>query len=117
MSKITGNEASQTFAELKSPPRRLFVKGVVGLGAAFASSSLLSAAVSAQDHSRRQAPPGNEISPAQGGWGPFTPSAAPICERGGRPWRRLCLFIPLIRGGLRSGSFSPAGPPWQRNFS
>jgi hypothetical protein len=27
-----GSEASQTFAELESPARRLFVKGVAGLG-------------------------------------------------------------------------------------
>ena len=62
-------------AELKSPPRRRFVKGMVGFGAAFASSSLSSVAVSAQDHSRRPAPPGNEISPAQGGWGPIASSS------------------------------------------
>jgi hypothetical protein len=77
MNKVSevGNEASQTLAELESPARRLFVKGVAGLGAAFASSSLLSAAsAEAQADSRRKAPTGNGVSPAQGDWGPFTPS-------------------------------------------
>ena len=72
MNKVS--EASQTLAELESPERRLFVKGVAGLGAAFASSSLLSATVEAQADSRRKAPTGNGVSPAQGDWGPFTPS-------------------------------------------
>src|SRR5450432_4264930 len=69
------NEASQTFAELESPARRLFVKGMAGLGAAIASSSVLSAAVPPQADSRRQDPPGKESSPAQSDWGPFTPSS------------------------------------------
>lgn len=76
MNKLSrvGNEVSQTLAELESPARRLFVKGVAGLGAAIASSSVLSAAAPAQADSRRQDPPGKESSPAQSGWGPFTPS-------------------------------------------
>ncbi len=76
MNKLSraGNKASQTLAELESPARRLFVKGVAGLGAAIASSSVLSAAVSARVDSRSQDPPGKESSPAQSGWGPFTPS-------------------------------------------
>ncbi len=69
------NETSQTFPELESPARRLFVKGVAGLGAAFASSSLLSAAVPAQAQSHQQARPGNEIPPVPDEWGPFTPSS------------------------------------------
>jgi len=50
MNEITeaGNEAYQSFTELESPARRLFVKGVAGLGAAFASSALLSRPVPAQ---------------------------------------------------------------------
>jgi hypothetical protein len=76
MSNITevGNYASQTFAELESPARRLFVKGVAGLGAAIASSSLSSMAMPAQAHPRWQDPTGNGVSPAHDGWGPFTPS-------------------------------------------
>jgi hypothetical protein len=76
MNKVSevGHEASQTLAEPESQERRLFVKGVVGLGAAFASSSLLSATVQAQADSRQKAPTGNGVSSAQGGWGPFTPS-------------------------------------------
>ena len=66
-------DASQISAEPKSPERRLFVKGVAGLGAAFASSSLLSASVQAQDDFRSKAP--NAVSPGQGAWGPFTPSS------------------------------------------
>jgi hypothetical protein len=74
MNKITefGNEASQALAELESPARRLIVKGMAGLGAALASSSLLSAGVPAQAH--QPAAPGNEIPPVLGEWGPFTPS-------------------------------------------
>ena len=77
MNKSTevGNEASQTFSELESPARRLFVKGVAGLGAAFASSSFVSAAVPAQAQSGQQGRPGNEIQPVQDAWGPFTPSS------------------------------------------
>ena len=77
MNKISevGNQTPQTFSELESPARRLFVKGAAGLGAAFASSSFLSAAVPAQAQSHQQARPGNEIRPVQDGWGPFTPSS------------------------------------------
>jgi hypothetical protein len=77
MNKISEswNETSQTFPELESPARRLFVKAAAGLGAAFASSSFLSAAVPAQAQSQQQARPGNEIPPVQDGWGPFTPSS------------------------------------------
>jgi hypothetical protein len=77
MDNITevGNEASQTFSELESRSRRLFVKGVAGLGAAFASSSFVSAAFPAQAQSGQQGPPANEIQPVQDAWGPFTPSS------------------------------------------
>ena len=77
MNNITeaGNEAAQTFSELESRARRLFVKGVAGLGAAFASSSFVSAAVPAQAQSGQQGHPGNEIQPVQDAWGPFTPSS------------------------------------------
>ena len=77
MNNVTevGNEASQAFSALESPARRLFVKGVAGLGAAFASSSFVSAAVPAQAQSGQQGHPGNEIQPVQDAWGPFTPSS------------------------------------------
>ncbi len=69
------HEVSQTRAELESPERRLLVKGLAGLGAAFASSSLLSATVQVPDDSRRKAPSDNAVSTAVDGWGPFTPSS------------------------------------------
>jgi hypothetical protein len=73
-SKI-GNDDSQTLSDPEFPARRRFVKGVVGLGAALTTSSLLSAAVSTEAHSRRQDRPAYAVSPAQSGWGPFTPSS------------------------------------------
>ena len=78
MNKLSrvGNEASQTFAELESPARRLFVKGVAGLGAAIASSSVLSAGVPARVDSCLHDPPSNESPPAQSSWGPFKPSGS-----------------------------------------
>jgi hypothetical protein len=77
MNKISevGNESSQTFPALESPARRQFVKGAAGLGAAFASSSFLSAGVFAQAQSHERARPGDEIPRVQDGWGPFTPSS------------------------------------------
>jgi hypothetical protein len=76
MNKITevGNEASQSVAELESPARRLFVKGIAGLGATLSSSSLLCAATSAQGKAREAAAPGNQAPAAQSAWGPFAPS-------------------------------------------
>lgn len=68
------NEAPQTFAKLEDPARRLFVKGVAGLGATLASSSLLSSATPAQGQARQAAAPGNQAAPSQSAWGPFTPS-------------------------------------------
>src|SRR6201991_4676286 len=77
MNNITevGNEASQTLSALESRARRLFVKGIAGLGAAFASSSFVSAAFPAQAQSAQQGHPGNEIQPVEDAWGPFTPSS------------------------------------------
>ena len=78
MNKLSevGNEASQTLPELESPARRLFVKGMAGLGATFASASLACVAAPAQSQARKTAPPGNEAAPAQSLWGPFTPSSS-----------------------------------------
>lgn len=77
MRKITDvtQEASQTLAELESPRRRQFVKGMAGLGVAFASSSLLSGTVQAHDDSRRTAPGGATSAPVPDAWGPFTSSS------------------------------------------
>lgn len=67
--------ASETLVELDSPTRRRFVKGVAGLGAAFASSSFASAPGQAQDDARRRALTDNRVSNPAGDWGPFTPSS------------------------------------------
>jgi hypothetical protein len=66
---------SRTQLGPESSSRRLFVKGVAGLGATLASSSLLSAGVPAQAQASQPLAPGNEIPPILGGWGPFTPSS------------------------------------------
>ena len=77
MNKTTEVEshASQALAELESPARRQFVKGVAGLTAAVASSSLLSAGVPAEAQSRGQAASGDKNSSTPDLWGPFTPSS------------------------------------------
>jgi hypothetical protein len=75
MNKITevGIEASQSFAELESPARRLFVKGIARLGATLSSSSLLCSGTSAQGKARQAAAPGNEVPAAQGRVDHFPP--------------------------------------------
>jgi hypothetical protein len=77
MNEITESEkeTSRTLSGPKSPSRRLFVKGVAGLGATLASSSLLSATDPAQTQAHEPVPAGNGIPPVLGGWGPFTPSS------------------------------------------
>lgn len=67
-------DGSLTSVEMSSLSRRSFVKGVAGLSATVASSSLLSKPVSAQAQAAQPVPPGGEIPPVLGGWGPFTPS-------------------------------------------
>jgi hypothetical protein len=57
---------------LNSPARRSFVKGIAGLGATLASSSLWPR--SAQAQAAQVVPPGADVPPVLGGWGPFTPS-------------------------------------------
>jgi hypothetical protein len=70
--KNTADENVQ--AKLQSSGRRSFVKGMAGVGATLVSGSLLSRGVSAQTQAASVVPPGGEIPPVLGGWGPFTPS-------------------------------------------
>jgi hypothetical protein len=109
MNKVSevGHEASQTLAEPESQERRLFVKGVVGLGAAFASSSLLSATVQAQADSRQKAPTGNGVSSAQGDWGPLHPPEiqAATCSYNIHPQQKL--------GNCNLVSHTPFGFPME----
>src|SRR5580704_12670338 len=58
---------------LESPARRVLIKGMAGLGATLASSSLTSAI--AQNQSHQPGTLGHQVSPVQSGWGPFTPSS------------------------------------------
>src|SRR5260370_19371432 len=76
MNEINQDEriASERLSSLESPARRLFIKGMAGLGATLASSSL-SAAIAAQTQSHQPGTLGHQVSPVQGGWGPFTPSS------------------------------------------
>ena len=64
----------QGLPSLESPARRLLMKGMAGLGATLASSSL-SPAIAAQTQSHQRETPGHQVSPVQSGWGPFTPSS------------------------------------------
>jgi hypothetical protein len=75
MNEITRKEilGAQRLACLESPSRRLLIKGMAGLGATLASSSL-SAAIAAQTEGHQPATPDHRVSPVQAGWGPFTPS-------------------------------------------
>src|SRR6202158_4854390 len=66
--------ASQRLPSLESPRRRLLMKGMAGLGAALASSSL-SPAMAVQTQSHQPGTPGHQVSPVQDGWGPVTPSS------------------------------------------
>src|SRR5580692_5911624 len=76
MNEITPSEriASERLSSLESPARRLLMKGMAGLGATLVSSSL-SAAIAAQIESHQPGADGNQVSPDQLGWGPFTPSS------------------------------------------
>jgi hypothetical protein len=58
---------------LESLSRRSLMKGMAGLSAALATSSL-SPAIAAQTQDHHPATPGPQVSPSQGGWGPFIPS-------------------------------------------
>src|SRR6266550_6536892 len=73
--KLTGITNKQTPSTgMHSPARRLLMKGMAGLGATLASSSLCTA-MAAQTQSHQPGTPGNQVSPVQAGWGPFTPSS------------------------------------------
>src|SRR5260370_26459752 len=76
MNEINQSErtAAQRLLSLESPARRLLMKGMAGLGATLASSSL-SPAIAAQPQSHQPATPANQAAPDQVGWGPFTPSS------------------------------------------
>ena len=76
MSETTPSEriGSQRLSSLESPARRLLMKGMAGLGATLASSSL-SPAIAAQTRSHQPGAPANQVPAAQDLWGPFTPSS------------------------------------------
>src|SRR5260370_33916855 len=75
MNEITQSDrtAAERLSSLEPPARRLFLKGMAGLGATLASSSI-SAAIAAQTQSHQPGVPGNQVPPDQLRWGPFTPS-------------------------------------------
>ena len=77
MNEITQSErlASQRLPSLESPARRSLMKGMAGLGATLATSSL-SPAIAAQTQSHQPKAPANQVPPDQVGWGPFTPSSS-----------------------------------------
>jgi hypothetical protein len=66
--------ASQGPRSVESPTRRSLMKGMAGLGAALASSSL-SLTIAAQTQSHQRGTPANQVPAVQDGWGPFTPSS------------------------------------------
>src|ERR1700681_391738 len=88
--------ASQTRPSLKSPARRSLMKGMAGLGATPASSSL-SAAVAAQTQSHQTGAPAHQVPPDQVEWGPFTPSCS-----GGR-YLHLAYPPSILKGELQIG--------------
>src|SRR5712692_11794779 len=68
------DEEKRMNESLESPARRSLMKGMAGLGAALASSSL-SPAIAAQTQSHQPGSPANQVPSAQDLWGPFTPSS------------------------------------------
>ena len=107
MNKLSevGNEASQTFAELESPARRLFVKGMAGLGAAFASASLASAAAPTQSQASQTAPLATRSLPLKVGGGLLLHRAvqADTCNSSIRRQ--------LLQGSCSLASHTPFGSP------
>jgi hypothetical protein len=87
---------SQGLPRLESPSRRSLIKGMAGLSATLATSSL-SSPIAAQTQDHHPATPGPQVSPVQGGWGPFTPSNG--------AGRYLQLFYPpsTTKGELQLG--------------
>ena len=104
MNEITRKEilGSQRLACLESPSRRLLIKGMTGLGATLASSSL-SAAIAAQTQGHQPATPDHQVSPVQGEWGPFTPS------NGAGRYLRLVYPPSTNKGGCNLVSFTLYG--------
>jgi len=88
---------SQRLSSLESPSRRSLIKGVAGLGATLASSSL-SAAIAAQTQDHQPAIPNHQVSPVQGGWGPFTTS------NGAGRYLRLVYPPSTTKGELQLGA-------------
>ena len=76
MNEITQSEtiASQRLPGLESPARRLLMKGMAGLGATLASSSL-TPALTAQTQSHEAGAAGSQLPSDQSRWGPFVPSS------------------------------------------
>src|SRR5579864_3386180 len=76
MNEITQSDriAAQRLLNIESPARRSVMKAMAGFGATLASSSL-SPAIAVQAQSHQPGAPGNQVSPVQDGWGPFTPSS------------------------------------------
>src|SRR3984893_17501626 len=98
MDEITQSEriASPRHPGLESPARRSLMKAMAGLGATLAACSI-SPAIAAQTQDHHPATPGPQVSPVQGGWGPFTPSNG--------AGRYLQLFYPpsTTKGELQLG--------------
>jgi hypothetical protein len=70
MNEINRNEG---LFYLESLSRRSLIKGMAGIGATLATSSL-SPAIATQSQDRHPATPGRQVSAVQAGWGPFIPS-------------------------------------------
>src|ERR1700736_5256447 len=98
MNEITQSErlASQRLPSLESPARRSLMKGMGGLGATLATSSL-SPAIAAQTQSPQPQATGNPVPPVQGGRGPFTASS------GGGRYLQLVYPPSTTKGELQIG--------------
>src|SRR6266851_9897775 len=90
------DEEKRMNESLESPARRLLMKGMAGLGATLASSSL-SPAIAAQTQSHQPEAPANPVPPVQGGWGPFAPSS------GGGRYLQLVYPPSTTKGELQIG--------------
>src|SRR6201987_1938401 len=106
MNEITQSEriASQRQPSLESSARRSLMKAMEGLAATLASSSL-SPAIAAQTQSHHPGTLGNQIPPAQDGWGPFTPSS------GAGQYLQLVYPLSTTKGELHLGAVSPLWIP------
>lgn len=68
-------EERNSSAGPKSLERRSFVKGIASLSAGFTAAPMLSGRFQVLAQTSSLVPPGGEIPPVLGGWGPFTPSS------------------------------------------